>query len=214
MAPFNNPLLLVAASAFITALITSAVETTITSRQKHGFERRLEQLRHKHELQIEQLKHLNSVELEELASRLNLEAERARVAAEQRLVKLPRAMEAIYRTRYLALEVIDDLATRREGEAVQARIHELFDAGAALSSDLFAVEAPDFLLSSGVLLQLLQWFASKALHISHERHSESHDDVALQAGLSSLRDAYEQMKRLQMEMMDVIVKPSRPPNPE
>ena len=64
MAILNNPLFLVAASAVISALITAAIETAITNRQKDALERRLEEIRHKHALEVEKLKYENASQLE------------------------------------------------------------------------------------------------------------------------------------------------------
>src|SRR5260370_41950003 len=100
-----------AASAALSALITAAIETAITSRQKDALERRLEEIRHKHALEVEELKYEKASQLEREASQLRLAYKHQRDAGEQRLIRLPKAIAAAYNLRNFYLTLPKRLST-------------------------------------------------------------------------------------------------------
>ena len=209
MAILNNPLLLVAVSAAISALITAAIETAITNRQKDALERRLEEIRHKHALEVEQLKYENASQLEREASQLRLAHEHDRDAAEQRLIKLPKAIAAAYKLRYLYLDLINELSGEQGLPYAQPRNY--FESVSALSDDLLQIDDPEIREQARKLVTLCQIgpsdlmrFVQRSGHSEFESNEETKELRDRQLGKMRLR--YEEIKEAQTRMLDLLEK--------
>ena len=209
MGILNNPLFLVAASAVISALITAAIETAITNRQKDALERRLEEIRHKHALEVEQLKYENASQLEREASQRRLAHEHDRDAAEQRLIKLPKAIAAAYKLRYLYLDILNELSNQQGVTYEQSRNY--VESLSALSNELLQIDDPAVRGEARKLVSLCQIGPSDLIRFVRR---SGHSDVVGDEDMKRLREIllgkmrlrYEEIKEAQTRMLGVLEK--------
>jgi hypothetical protein len=217
LAILNNPLFLVAASAVISALITAAIETAITNRQKDALERRLEEIRHKHALEVEQLKYENASQLEREASQRRLAYEHDRDAAEQRLIKLPKAIAAAYKLRYLYLDILNELSSQQGVTYEQSRNY--VESLSALSNELLQIDDPAVRGEARKLVSLCQIGPSDLIRfVRRSGHSEvvgDEDTKRLrEILLGKMRLRYEEIKGAQTRMLGVLEKSDERPSQE
>jgi hypothetical protein len=217
LAILNNPLFLVAASAAISAVITAAIETAITNRQKDALERRLEEIRHKHALEVEQLKYENASQLEREASHLRLAREHDRGAAEQRLIKLPKAIAAAYKLRYLYLDVLNALSSEQGVTYAQSRNY--VESLSALSNDLLQIDDPEVRGEARKLVALCQIGPSDLIRfVPRSGHSEFVGDEETnrlrETLLGKMRLRYEEIKEAQTRMLGLLEKSDQRPTQE
>lgn len=211
----NNPLLLVAASAAISALITAAIETAITNRQKAALERQLEEIRHKHSLEVEQLKYANASQLEREASHLRLTYEHDRDAAEQRLIKLPKALAAAYKLRYLYLDVINELSGEQGLTYTQSRNY--VESLSTLSNELLQLDDPEIRGEARKLVSLCQIGPSDLMRfVRRSEHSKFEGDEETkelrERLLGKMRQRYEEIKEAQTRMLGLLEKSDKRPS--
>jgi hypothetical protein len=212
---FNNPLFLVAASAAISALITAAIETAITNRQKDALERRLEEIRHKHALEVEQLKYEKASQLEREASQQRLAYEHDRDAAEQRLIKLPKAIAAAYKLRYLYLDTLNEMASPQGVTYEKSRNY--VESVSALSNDLLQIDDPEVRGEARKLVSLCQIGPSDLIRfVRRSEHSEFVGDEDMKGWretlLGKMRLRYEEIKEAQTRMLGLLEKPDGRPS--
>ena len=214
---FNNPLLLVAVSAVISAVITAAIETVITNRQKAALERKLEELRHKHALEVEQLRFENASQLEREAAQLRLAHEHERDAADQRLVKLPNAIAAAYQLRYLYLDFINTQSSEHnilDVPDIPDRVRAYVESVTELSKDLLQVADPDFRNEAYKLVSLCQIPPSL---MTYDRYAQEgmgpngETPKAFERLITWMRPQYEEVKEAQTRLLEMIKQFDEPP---